>query len=451
MTKSSGSVKVAPKKPARVEPKSFFANERTFIQWISASLLLLTVSTILADNGDYARSSALLSLSSLGLVAYASFTYFRRIKLLSSGKGYGYVDHFGPTILAMGVTLGVFLVAWDSLATTDILGQSKNSQENEAQEYQWSAGRDWEGDNNRRLRSFVHRRLATSSFFEEPGHCYQQPLFGINALTYTPNDAIVDMARDSLVVASTTEILMHSFEAGDATHLVHAHNAELGGLTAVGNRIFALSGGPRETELHAFDWTTEGRLEHKGRWVVDEVAGDVDGLTFVPDNTENGEGHLFMTINGSMFSYEVPKLEDISLARVERINMKLIGQGLGPNEGVKIASMQYFEGVTYLLHSKRNVLHAWDMETGEFLSEIPLPTPNNADLPTEWKAFTIERRSNDVASLRGSQSSSELLIHLTLDAPPQIWSFAIKDEESSRGAFSFPKCAGVNAAPIASK
>jgi uncharacterized membrane protein YidH (DUF202 family) len=35
---------IAAKKPARVEPKSYFANERTFIQWISAGLLLLTLS-----------------------------------------------------------------------------------------------------------------------------------------------------------------------------------------------------------------------------------------------------------------------------------------------------------------------------------------------------------------------------------------------------------------------
>jgi uncharacterized membrane protein YidH (DUF202 family) len=30
--------------PVKVEPKTFFANERTFIQWLSAALLLFTVS-----------------------------------------------------------------------------------------------------------------------------------------------------------------------------------------------------------------------------------------------------------------------------------------------------------------------------------------------------------------------------------------------------------------------
>jgi SPX domain protein involved in polyphosphate accumulation len=39
---------IAPKSPARVEPKSFFANERTFIQWITVGSLFLLVSGIVS-------------------------------------------------------------------------------------------------------------------------------------------------------------------------------------------------------------------------------------------------------------------------------------------------------------------------------------------------------------------------------------------------------------------
>ena len=80
---------IAPKTPVRVEPKSYFANERTFIQWISAALLLLTVSTILMSSGQFKRTSAMIAFSAFFLVGYATFVYFRRIKLLSDGKGYG--------------------------------------------------------------------------------------------------------------------------------------------------------------------------------------------------------------------------------------------------------------------------------------------------------------------------------------------------------------------------
>lgn len=39
---------VAPKAPARVEPKSFFANERTFIQWITVGSLFLLVAAVVS-------------------------------------------------------------------------------------------------------------------------------------------------------------------------------------------------------------------------------------------------------------------------------------------------------------------------------------------------------------------------------------------------------------------
>lgn len=34
--------------PLKVEPKTFFANERTFIQWVSAAILILAMSTALS-------------------------------------------------------------------------------------------------------------------------------------------------------------------------------------------------------------------------------------------------------------------------------------------------------------------------------------------------------------------------------------------------------------------
>lgn len=85
----SNKMDVAPKNPVRVEPKSYFANERTFIQWISAALLLLTVATILMSNGQFMRTATMIAFSALFLVGYSAFVYFRRINLLSSGEGYG--------------------------------------------------------------------------------------------------------------------------------------------------------------------------------------------------------------------------------------------------------------------------------------------------------------------------------------------------------------------------
>jgi uncharacterized membrane protein YidH (DUF202 family) len=418
-------VKIAEKKPVRAEPKSFFANERTFIQWISAALLLLTVSTIMMADGQYMHTAALISGSALLLVGYAIFVYFRRINLLTSGKGYGYIDHVGPTILAIGVGTGVFIVFWDILRASDVLGEA------------------------RRLSSFSPHRLLASgthnaAMHEDPGHCFQQSIFGINALTYEPNDVIVDLDKNSLLVASTAEILMHPIEGGEASHLVHLHDTELGGLTTVGDRIFALSGGPHTTELLELAWNERGTLEQQGSWIVEESATEINGLAFVPNGKE---GQLYMGFDGSMFSYEVPSRTDTSLSRLERFNMKVIGKGMSHHQD-KFSSLYHFEGVTYLLHATCGVFHAWDMETGEFLAEIALPRLDN-DVSDEWKGFALERRSaqqgDGTASLRGSKTSSELLVHLTLEAAPQIWTFAAEEVES-RGGFAFPECAGVDAA-----
>ena len=53
------------KDPVQGEPKTYFANERTFIQWISAALLLLTVSSIMLGSGNYNGTSSVIAFSSL--------------------------------------------------------------------------------------------------------------------------------------------------------------------------------------------------------------------------------------------------------------------------------------------------------------------------------------------------------------------------------------------------
>ena len=418
-----GNVKIAEKKPLRVEPKSFFANERTYIQWISASLLLLTVSSILMGSGDSSGTAALISCSAFFLVVYATFTYFRRIKLLSAGKGQGYIDHFGPTILALGVGAGIFIVLCDLFVGSDILAFG----------------------NRRRLAPSSRRQLMFSTFppnsiYESPGHCFRQPVTGINALTFKPNDISIDADRSSLFIASTSEILSYPFEGGEVDRLLHLENVDLREITRVGDRIFAISGGPVATELLEFAWTPTGALTQQARWIVWDSATEVNGLAFVP-SSDDTPGQLYIGFNNSIHIYNVPQPEEPSLIRVDSLNMQMIG--LGPDVKDKIASIHHFEGVTYLLHSQHNALHAWDTQTGEFLGEIPLPQWSSPISNGEWQGFTFERRpiQRVETSLRANKKASEVLLHLTTDAPPQIWSFAIDEIDGSRGRFLLPECA----------
>ena len=104
---------IAPRSPARVEPKSFFANERTFIQWISAALLLMGVGELLfASARESLSQSALVAgnfmfVVALVVVMYAATLFYRRIFLMTNAKPYGYSDVIGPSFFAAFIITGM--------------------------------------------------------------------------------------------------------------------------------------------------------------------------------------------------------------------------------------------------------------------------------------------------------------------------------------------------------
>lgn len=94
--------------PVRVEPKVFFANERTFLNWIHFSIFLGGIATALIGLGDKkAKISGLLfTFVSMLFTLYALYLYHwraERIKMRDPGP---YDDRLGPTMLAI-----VFLTA----------------------------------------------------------------------------------------------------------------------------------------------------------------------------------------------------------------------------------------------------------------------------------------------------------------------------------------------------
>lgn len=83
---------IASRTPARVEPKSFFANERTFIQWISAAVLLMTAAELLlvASSSFAVLTWNFLMASAVLMALYGIVTYHRRLHLMIHSKPYGY-------------------------------------------------------------------------------------------------------------------------------------------------------------------------------------------------------------------------------------------------------------------------------------------------------------------------------------------------------------------------
>lgn len=94
--------------PVRVEPKVFFANERTFLSWVHFSIFLGGISTALVGLGnDTAKISGyIFAVVSIMFTIYALYLYqWRAAKIRQKDPG-PYDDRVGPTVVVV-----VFLAA----------------------------------------------------------------------------------------------------------------------------------------------------------------------------------------------------------------------------------------------------------------------------------------------------------------------------------------------------
>ena len=88
--------------PIRIEPKTFFANERTYLQWFNSSVLMGSIG--IAIQGSVSQVPGIILLFfAMGLMGYAGFTYRRRNYHLKNRIAAGYQDEFGPYVLTGGV------------------------------------------------------------------------------------------------------------------------------------------------------------------------------------------------------------------------------------------------------------------------------------------------------------------------------------------------------------
>jgi len=118
--------------PSRVEPKTFFANERTLLQWLSFLTLILSTGLILirlSPNWQGFRSVGMaFTAISLVFMLYALLMYNYRRKGIQARKKGPYDDRFGPFILVtlLMITMGVVIYA--TIATHTCKGSTLLSQ-----------------------------------------------------------------------------------------------------------------------------------------------------------------------------------------------------------------------------------------------------------------------------------------------------------------------------------
>lgn len=104
-TKSEKEVSV----PLKVEPKTFFANERTYLQWFNAAILMSSIGMAIFSTGEKEIGVVLNSLGFTTLF-YSMNTYRKRNWALKNKIAMNYQDEYGPYFLSFGV-VAAFIIS----------------------------------------------------------------------------------------------------------------------------------------------------------------------------------------------------------------------------------------------------------------------------------------------------------------------------------------------------
>jgi hypothetical protein len=349
---------------------------------------------------------------------YSVFVYFRRLQLLASGKPYGYVDRVGPLLLGAAVLFGVIVLFLHFIGTTG-----------------------------------AESSVAMTASNHE---CFQHNL-NMSALEFQPSDIIVDRERDLLLIPSVSKITAIDRASPDGAKVVaRLPGADLEAITFAGERVFVVAEDEGSSQLMELEWKSVNRLEIAQQWTI--LSSMVEGIAFVPNGNGNG-GRLFVasdnfnSINdlpenrGQIHVYDLPNSSSSSLlSPSERLNANVMNDGL---EDSKIGSLQYFDGLLFVLHDNAGLVRVWDVSTGSLEGEWKLPHVQLSKKRTkQWEGMFLERVTDGKgkSTLRGTgggsmSGASSLLLHLALDSPAQVWTLAVSQDAEQRGIIHLPSCA----------
>jgi uncharacterized membrane protein YidH (DUF202 family) len=97
--------------PTRVEPKVFFANERTFLSWLNFTVILGGLAVGLLNFGDKVGqiSAGIFTAVAMAAMGYALVTFHWRAKSIRQRGQGGFDDRLGPSILAIALFAAVLV------------------------------------------------------------------------------------------------------------------------------------------------------------------------------------------------------------------------------------------------------------------------------------------------------------------------------------------------------
>lgn len=99
--------------PVKIDPKVFFANERTFLAWLHVSVILAGASVAIVAFTDSQSSSpgalygVILLPVSIAFILYAMIQYTRRASMIRRKSPGPYMDIAGPTVLTVILMLSI--------------------------------------------------------------------------------------------------------------------------------------------------------------------------------------------------------------------------------------------------------------------------------------------------------------------------------------------------------
>ncbi|KAG0679145.1 vacuolar transporter chaperone [Pichia californica] len=95
--------------PVRVEPKVYFATERTFLSWLSISLIFGATAHTLMNYGDITSllTAACFYLTAVLTILYSSGVYIFRVINIRNKRAVRYDDQWGPRLVCIALALSV--------------------------------------------------------------------------------------------------------------------------------------------------------------------------------------------------------------------------------------------------------------------------------------------------------------------------------------------------------
>ena len=94
-----------------MEPKVFFANERTFLSWLNFTVILGGLAVGLLNFGDRVGriSAVLFTAVAMAAMVYALVTFHWRARTIRVRGVSGFDDRYGPTVLTLALLVAVIV------------------------------------------------------------------------------------------------------------------------------------------------------------------------------------------------------------------------------------------------------------------------------------------------------------------------------------------------------